>query len=1059
MIRRAMGAFVTLVLVATLLLPLASVGAQEEENPGTAPVVTEQTQPESETSAVETEPPVAEPQPEAPPAEPPAEELQPEAPPVDSAEQQPVDDTSDPATDGSAPASADSIPAAENETAAVQTTDDVSVEPSDESGPSVIENLIIDCSGLVTYDVVEAHGEALELLIELIDYDTEMDDLVRYPLSVDSEGPGSLTVDMSANPSTVVATIDSSAVDGPIAQSGRAKCRDTVFEDGAPEDDEDDGELLPSSISNVSVTCDGAVTFTIDEANGDTLQINLRALHLPAGNGELGDDVFEATETGTFTVHFDVSGRNSMDATVRSNRSGEGSSATIFGCTEDEDIWNSGISGVSITCDAAVAFTIDSDLWTFQLTLYGSNSGSWQSIDLVAWPSPVEMGSQTHAFTIPADTWDRLRVEVTSGWTLFGVAEVSGCLDDDSPDPGDGTTDFVSNFTLTCDGQVAFTVNDLVGHGMYLTLYGLNDGTWQSVDEIVMHPAELIPGDKAFSLTVPPDVWDRLRAVITDRGFPMGSATVSGCLGGDPDPEPTDGVQISNLRLFCNGLTRFDVATGEPANLLTVLWTDNMEGWQRTSSGTFETGSQEVRFGVPAGWFDDLSVAIVQDGHTLASASVAGCLTSDPNEITGDQILVFTGYGSVLFDRVTEGGETIIAPYFGSYPGQGGFPAELDQDSAMLFSLSTTATFEGSIQVCLAIPETENPDQVRMLQTWHGAWIEVDTEVHVDQGIACTNTNRLGMFATALLAGDPEPEPVLPVVTNLVATCAGLVTFDLETTEPVELQVWVGTPAQAPGFAAETYITATTGPQQVQLDIPVGRFDRHTVFVALDAEESHELATTTVSGCRDQTADPNTPAGSDIVVEVGGVSVGFDYVNMPGVTTVTLLDPSQAPPLPAEFDENTAILLDISTTAVFEGTARVCVPVGADFGDMATARLLHFENGAWVDITTSVDPGSRTICGQTSSFSPFAVVKLSGQEPGEPGHPGPKPGESQPPSITTSDAATGGSNLSGLPNTGSGASPERNGAQTVHILLAALALLVAGSLRISSTRTRGTRSR
>jgi hypothetical protein len=37
-------------------------------------------------------------------------------------------------------------------------------------------------------------------------------------------------------------------------------------------------------------------------------------------------------------------------------------------------------------------------------------------------------------------------------------------------------------------------------------------------------------------------------------------------------------------------------------------------------------------------------------------------------------------------------------------------------------------------------------------------------------------------------------------------------------------------------------------------------------------------------------------------------------------------------------------------------------------------RLLHWDDPVWVDITTSLNVGSNTICGETDHFSPFVLV-------------------------------------------------------------------------------------
>jgi hypothetical protein len=38
-------------------------------------------------------------------------------------------------------------------------------------------------------------------------------------------------------------------------------------------------------------------------------------------------------------------------------------------------------------------------------------------------------------------------------------------------------------------------------------------------------------------------------------------------------------------------------------------------------------------------------------------------------------------------------------------------------------------------------------------------------------------------------------------------------------------------------------------------------------------------------------------------------------------------------------------------------------------------KLLHFENGNWVDVTTTLDTVNDVICGQSTSLSPFAVFQ------------------------------------------------------------------------------------
>jgi len=71
-----------------------------------------------------------------------------------------------------------------------------------------------------------------------------------------------------------------------------------------------------------------------------------------------------------------------------------------------------------------------------------------------------------------------------------------------------------------------------------------------------------------------------------------------------------------------------------------------------------------------------------------------------------------------------------------------------------------------------------------------------------------------------------------------------------------------------------------------------------------------------------------------------------------------------------------AIYYDVSTTAALApgSAATLCFNyAGINFGGN-TPRLLHYEGGVWKDITTSVDSATTTVCGVTTSFSPFTIV-------------------------------------------------------------------------------------
>jgi len=54
----------------------------------------------------------------------------------------------------------------------------------------------------------------------------------------------------------------------------------------------------------------------------------------------------------------------------------------------------------------------------------------------------------------------------------------------------------------------------------------------------------------------------------------------------------------------------------------------------------------------------------------------------------------------------------------------------------------------------------------------------------------------------------------------------------------------------------------------------------------------------------------------------------------------------------------------------------VCITYDpAQFGDPSMLHLFHFENNAWVDVTTSNDTSSHVICASVNSLSPFAIFQ------------------------------------------------------------------------------------
>jgi hypothetical protein len=137
---------------------------------------------------------------------------------------------------------------------------------------------------------------------------------------------------------------------------------------------------------------------------------------------------------------------------------------------------------------------------------------------------------------------------------------------------------------------------------------------------------------------------------------------------------------------------------------------------------------------------------------------------------------------------------------------------------------------------------------------------------------------------------------------------------------------------------------------------------------------------------RQQDAVENTQPGSNVSVQPVDSSTGtspatltFAQVTQAGTTELTMS--SSGPPPPAGFQLGAPpTYYELSTTASYTGLIQVCINYnGVSFFDEAALRLFHFENGQWVDITSSLDTLNNVICGSTSSLSPFAIFQRTYQ--------------------------------------------------------------------------------
>lgn len=555
-------------------------------------------------------------------------------------------------------------------------------------------------------------------------------------------------------------------------------------------------------------------------------------------------------------------------------------------------------------------------------------------------------------------------------------------------------------------------------------------------------------------------------AVATADGETIGTAT-TGCDpyeveedyddedDGDDDDEPMAS-SISAVSLTCDGTVSFTIEEAAGETLTIRFQALNIPGpnqdrgeisFDATEPGTFQVGGGI--FGL-----DVLVATIISPNaaQPVGEAAVYGCIDGEEQTQEGfvDNVTLSCG-GVVTYDH-----SWIDMVRLELYDGSTN-PHRLIDAQGVQGTGSQTVSFE--------IPAGEYDSLV------------VRIRLHWELlGIAYANDCTDG----------EEPEEPDEGVSNFAVTCDGVLSFTVA--DVLEAgRVYIIDPEQNPGLDLGQAIDSEifprflyAGDHSFSLNVPAGEHDQLVALLNVRFIQEETIAQSSVSGCLDgeEPADGNTPVGENVVVDVDGGAVNFDQVSQPGDTIVTVLDPAAAPPLPAGFDPATAILVDISTSASVSGVTQVCLQMSDDLRPFASdVRMLHFENGQWVDITISSSSLNGIVCGLTEHFSPFALVRRMGDDPGgpvvpnpnpggpdKPDHHGPKPGWQHPRPHTGNlassvSAVTNGTAPTGLPNTGSGEANAGNGPQNLLLFLGAIVLIAACGLRSATTRTRGARSR
>jgi hypothetical protein len=142
-----------------------------------------------------------------------------------------------------------------------------------------------------------------------------------------------------------------------------------------------------------------------------------------------------------------------------------------------------------------------------------------------------------------------------------------------------------------------------------------------------------------------------------------------------------------------------------------------------------------------------------------------------------------------------------------------------------------------------------------------------------------------------------------------------------------------------------------------------------------------------------------TPPGMDITVDLGtsgganDVTANFGGVQNGGTTSAELIDPQWAGELPPGYQIVGADLaFEIWTTATYTPPVEVCFVLSSlDPATFAVARIFHNDGTGLVDVTSSKDPATQTICAAVNSLSPFIVLRPTRPTPSPRPRPTPHP--------------------------------------------------------------------
>jgi Tol biopolymer transport system component len=173
----------------------------------------------------------------------------------------------------------------------------------------------------------------------------------------------------------------------------------------------------------------------------------------------------------------------------------------------------------------------------------------------------------------------------------------------------------------------------------------------------------------------------------------------------------------------------------------------------------------------------------------------------------------------------------------------------------------------------------------------------------------------------------------------------------------------------------------------------VGSSREHIYTINADGTDERQLTSDATSDrdpswgvvAADEPEPPgSTPVGPGVVVAPvdaattsSPVSLTFAQVTAAGTTTLTTSSQGTAPPQDFQLG-SPPVYYELQTTATFTGLITICINYsGTTFAGTRNLRLFHGgAGGTWMDVTTTTNPATNTICGSVSSLSPFIVAQF-----------------------------------------------------------------------------------